>query len=195
MACLEDYGMDGYTIANVILVDMDGVFADFDGRFVDIWSREFPQRLPLRQDHRTSVRIMDEFPADYHGDIQRIYERPGFYLQMDPVPGALEAMKDMLGAGLDVWICTSPLMAYQHCIPEKYAWVDKHLGPDWVARMVLTRNKGLVGGRYLIDDLPEVRGHEFATWEHLLFDAPCNRNREHPKRVTWETWREFISLT
>ena len=34
----------------------------------------------------------------------------------------------MLEAGHEVFVCTSPLSGTRWCMPEKLAWVEKHLG-------------------------------------------------------------------
>lgn len=186
--------MHSQILETVVLVDMDGVITDFDGHFDRLWSSRFPERPRLPQQSRTRIRIVDEYPPEYRADIEELFSSPGFYLGMSPLPGALDALKDMAVAGLDVWICTSPLKAFRHCVAEKYDWVEKHLGTGWVSRLILTRNKGLIQGRYLIDDLPELLGQELATWELLLLDAPCNRMIHHPKRMTWDSWRRFIEV-
>ena len=98
----------------------------------------------------------------------------------------------MLDAGHDVRICTAPLSRFTHCVPEKFQWVEDHLGPEWVARIVLTKDKTLVRGDVLIDDKPEVTGRLVPTWEHLVFEAPYN-TASRGRRVNWGNWREFLA--
>ncbi len=79
----------------------------------------------------------------------------GFILGLPPIEGGLQAVKDMLSSGIDVRICTSPFAHYsghEHSFFEKYEWIEKNLGSDWVERVILTRDKTLVRGEFLIDD-------------------------------------------
>jgi 5'-nucleotidase len=47
----------------------------------------------------------------------------------------------MLGAGHEVFLCTSPLTGSRWCVPEKLAWVGQHLGPRWLRRTIITADK------------------------------------------------------
>ncbi len=175
-----------------ILVDMDGVLADFDFQFIKIWRERYPGRFQLDQDNRTSSRISDDFPSDLRKDVREIYTTPGFYRSLPEIPGAIKAINDMAQFGIDVWICTSPLLEYENCVLEKYQWIDYHLGKPWTERIILTRNKILVRGDVLIDDCPDISDRDSASWEQILFDAPCNRSISTMKRMTWRTWRTSI---
>jgi hypothetical protein len=58
---------------------------------------------------------------------------------------------------------------------RKLAWVERHLGRDWLRRTVISPDKTLVGDRgrpcVLVDDRPEVTGVASPPWTHVLFDA------------------------
>ena len=47
------------------------------------------------------------------------------------------------------------------CVCVQYAWVEKHLGQEFVEQVILTRDKTLISGDILIDDKPDIIG------EHL----------------------------
>lgn len=40
----------------------------------------------------------------------------------------------------------------------QYRWVEKHLGPQFVERIILTRDKTVVLGDLLIDDKDSIQG-------------------------------------
>ena len=46
----------------------------------------------------------------------------------------------------------------QHCVTEKYQWVDKYLGKKAVTQLMLTKDKTIVHGDILIDDKPLIKG-------------------------------------
>ncbi len=171
--------------ALTILVDMDGVLADFDGRFMHLWAEKYPNRPQLDQSRRTSFKIVDEFSSEDQDDIRAIFSARGFFRELPVILGAVEGIRDMQAGGMDVWICTSPLNEYRNCVLEKFEWIEEHLGPSWVSRLILAKNKALIRGDYLIDDNPSLPFADTARWKQLLFDAPYNRLATHLPRVTW----------
>lgn len=42
----------------------------------------------------------------------------------------------------------------------QYAWVEKHLGHEFLEQVILTRDKTLIAGDILIDDKPDIVGKE-----------------------------------
>nr|XP_009919175.1 PREDICTED: 5'(3')-deoxyribonucleotidase, cytosolic type [Haliaeetus albicilla] len=131
--------------------------------------------------------------------VASVYESPGFFLGLDPIPGALEAMQEMIHMqDTEVFICTSPLRKYEHCIVEKYKWVEKHLGPEFVERIILTRDKTVVSGDLLFDDNDTIRGTELnPSWEHVLFTCCHNRHvqLQAPRRrlLSWaDDWKAIL---
>ena len=74
--------------------------------------------------------------------VDEIYTSPGFFRELRPIAGALDAVR----------ICTSPLNQYRNCVPEKHEWVERHLGAEFVGRMIVTKDKTLVHGDVLVDE-------------------------------------------
>lgn len=176
----------------LVLVDQDGVLADFDRGFNVAWHAKYPDRDVVDLALRRNFHLRDDYPEYYRAEIKDLQASPGFILGLPPVPRALEAVRAMLDAGHDVRICTAPLSRFTHCVPEKFQWVEDHLGPEWVARIVLTKDKTLVRGDVLIDDKPEVTGGLVPTWEHLVFEAPYN-TAAGGRRVNWGNWQEVLA--
>ena len=47
------------------------------------------------------------------------------------------------------------------CVCVQYAWVEKHLGHDFLEQVILTRDKTLITGDILIDDKPDILGKDW----------------------------------
>ncbi|XP_029784745.1 5'(3')-deoxyribonucleotidase, mitochondrial [Suricata suricatta] len=113
-----------------------------------------------------------------------IWESENFFLDLEPLPGAVEAVKQMAKLeNTDVFICTSPIRMYKYCPYEKYAWVEKHFGPEFLDQIVLATDKTVVSADLLIDDRPDITGkwpaagaEPHPSWEHVLFTACHNRH-------------------
>jgi hypothetical protein len=111
---------------NRVFVDMDGVIVDFD-RY-------------MRETGLTPREIKD---------------KPGAYLDMPAIPGAIEAVRTMIGWGLEVWIATKPPTGIPFAYADKAAWIMREI-PELTNRIIITHDKGLLGDSsdWLIDDRP-----------------------------------------
>lgn len=75
----------------------------------------------------------------------------GFFMELEPLPGAIESYK-LLEKVFDVRILTRPSAMNIGCYSEKAYWVLKHLGFEAQEKMVLSCDKSIVKGDFLIDD-------------------------------------------
>lgn len=176
----------------IILLDQDGVLADFEEGFRRVWharmGHEFPALLPTA---RKSFYIDDDYPAHHTPTVEQIMTAQGFYRDLPVIPGALEAIRALQALGHQIAICTSPHSANRFCVQEKLEWVEEHLGSDFVRKVIIAKDKTLVHGDVLIDDRPEVTGICQPTWQHVLYDQPYNRLSTAP-RLTWNNWQTVL---
>lgn len=176
----------------LILLDQDGVLADFDLGFHDAWQATMGHKHPaLLPTERRTFYVWDDYPGELGNEVEAVYTAPGFYRDLPAIAGAVEAVHSLLALGYDVRICTSPLNQYRNCLTEKYEWVEHHLGSDFVHRMIVTKDKTVVHGDVLIDDKPEITGTRQPDWKHVIFDQPYNRHVDG-LRLTWATWRDIL---
>ena len=177
-----------------ILVDMDGVIADWGhayGQSLDAHG-EAAALIPRHADQR-SFNLNEGRTDAEKAIIAEVMVQKGFYSRLRPIPGAKAALKAMLKAGHDVRIVTSPWVSNPTCASDKLNWVAKHYGDHWAQRVIITTDKTLVRGDYLVDDKPEVKGDAVPTWEHVLFDQPYNRDVTNRRRITdWSQWAEVL---
>ncbi len=175
-----------------ILIDMDGVIADFDQEFLQRWQERHPREFYIPIEKRTKYYVRDEYPDELKPFVAEILLESSFFEKMIMVPGAKEALEEMNARGFEVFICTSPLSTYGNCVLEKYKWVENFLGPEWVKKIILTKDKTIIKADILIDDKPEVTGTEKEpSWEHILYDRPYNQG-VNKKRITWENWKDIL---
>ena len=178
-----------------LLIDMDGVIADFEGEFLRQWKLNHPQKEFIPLEDRRGFYVREQYPEKYTEFVQEIYHNPGFYQNLPPIPGAFDALKEIRNSLNNVFLCTSPMLPkYENCVLEKYHWVFDNLGDDWVNNIILTKDKTIVRGDVLIDDMPEVKGSMTPEWDHVIFDQPYNRNIKDRKRLTWSNWKEILEI-
>lgn len=177
-----------------ILVDMDGVIVDFEKGFLEKWKKVHLDKPFIPLEERTVCKVKDQYAPELRQLVSGIYHAPGFFRELEPVPGSLEALTAMQELGIEVFICSSPLSEYRNCVLEKFEWVDQHLGKEWVKKVVLTKDKTLVRADVLVDDNPVIKGIDTPCWEHVLYDQPYNRTNTDKRRLTWKTWRSVLAV-
>lgn len=177
----------------IVLVDMDSVIADFEGGFLKKWRAKHPDKYHIPLNERTTFALIEQYPPELIELVRGIYYAPRFFLELEPISGSIDALHQMKEAGINIFFCTSPLRHYEHCVVEKYQWIDQHFGPEWTEQIILTRDKTAIRGDILIDDKPHIIGAYTPTWEHVLYHQPYNQQINSKKRLrNWQDWQNVI---
>ncbi len=176
----------------VILIDIDEVLADFEGRLREVWAEKYPH-TPLFQDGVRRTFYIGSADDQGRADlVKKIIHSEGFFGSLKPKQGAKQALEAMRGLGHSVFILTSPGVSYPNAASEKYVWVQKHFGQHMLERLIITPAKPMIRGDILIDDRPEIPHEDKATWEHVLYDTSYNKAVEGKRRLKWDTWEEVL---
>ena len=128
----------------ILYFDMDGVLADFNKAL--------------------SERVTPELCMEYGENVDNI---PGIFDNLDPVPGAIFAFHE-LSDKYDCYILSTAPWGNPEAWMEKRLWVEKHLGEAAYKKLILSHNKHLNRGDYLIDDRL-ANGADRFEGEHILF--------------------------
>lgn len=121
-----------------LLIDMDGVVADFRKAILDnssITSNEF--------DNPT---IETENKVDEY-----CISNPTIFETLEPIEGAIEAVTKLFDK-YDVYFCSTPMYLVPESYKSKRLWLEKYFGPLAARRLILTHRKDLIKGDILIDD-------------------------------------------
>lgn len=172
-----------------VLVDCDGVLADFAGSALDL----IEKRTGDRHSHEELVR-WDVFKAVGKPELEHVLqdsvEHEGFCLNLRPLPGAKELMS-VLQERYDVYVVTSPFLA-RNWAYERSRWLECQFGipSDRVAHV---KAKHIVYGDALIDD----SGKNLRAWSKawpdklpIIYDAPYNQGDTEFKRAM--DWKDVI---
>lgn len=177
----------------ILLLDMDGVLADFEGKFYKRWLERHPNLPAVHPKNRLTFYIEDQYGPEYTDLIRDILCEPHFALDLELMPGAMEAIDDILTAGqYEIGICTSPLTWSDTNASDKVVWTKNVMGEYFLDRLSVTTDKTWTRGAILIDDRQWVKGTRTPEWTQILMDAPYNRNVAFEQRFTWDRWREFL---
>lgn len=144
------------TLKTIIYIDMDDVLCDFTGAYNEALLRTPEIRYPQSQ--------------------------YGFYTNLAPIAGAIESVSELIKSErFDPYILTAPSIYNPLCYTEKRLWVEKHFGIDFVNKLIISPNKALLKGHYLIDDRLQGNGQnefdgnlihfgssKFPKWENVM---------------------------
>jgi 5'-nucleotidase len=105
-------------------------------------------------------------------------EIPGIFALMQPKEGAIEAYRE-LSELFDTYILSTAPWKNPSAWSDKLEWVKRHLGAPAYKRLILSHNKHLNAGHYLVDDRPnngaeafgEVPGQEWIRFGHEQFHS------------------------
>ena len=133
----------------IVYVDMDGVLVDYESGI---------------------ARLTDQERSMYE---DRFDEVPGIFARMDPMPGALEAFRE-LAARFDVYILSTASWHNPSAWAHKVEWIQAHFGHGQASpaykRLILSHHKNLNSGDYLIDDRPH-NGAESFDGKRIVFGS------------------------
>jgi 5'-nucleotidase len=185
-------------VVALVLVDQDATIADFEQALLDAFRARHPGAPFIPLADRREVSARKQYGPRWGPAVDAIMKTEGFYLSLPVIDGAARALEEMLEAGHEVFICTSPLSGTRWCMPEKLAWVGQRLGESWVDRVIITKDKTLVGDPrrrcVLVDDRPGVTGLvKPPPWAQVLFDAPYNQATPAPRLTSWAHWRQVLA--
>lgn len=141
----------------IVYIDMDGVLVDFESGV---------------------AKAEPSLRARYANDPDLI---PGVFNLMDPMPGAVEAVKT-LSEKYDLYILSTASWNNPLCWMEKRQWVGRYFGETFHKKLILTHHKNLNRGDYLIDD----RTHNVASeFEGELIPFATDRFPDWPSVVDY----------
>ncbi len=133
----------------IVYIDMDDVLCDFIGNF-----NKAKQSNP---------------------EIEYPQSKKGFWINLPPLKNAVESV-EKLKSKYDVYVLTAPSVFNPVCYSEKREWVEKYLGFEMCHKLIISPNKALNKGHYLIDDYTEGKGQDNFEGELINFGSEKFKN-------------------
>lgn len=133
----------------IIYFDMDGVLVDLAAKIA-----EYP------------AEVVAKFEKD-----DMVDQMPALFLDPPPISGAVDAFNKFVKSDkYDVYILSTAPWENPSAWMHKRLWVDKWLGDGAWKRLILSHNKHLNMGDYLVDDRTKNGAGEF-TGELIQFGS------------------------
>lgn len=178
----------------IVLFDMDGTMFKYDEKLLRLAHERLGLPL-LSADTIKGFHTEKAFPIEYRERIDAIANEEGFFADLEPYEGAIEAFHEISAdPHFLTFVCTAPKKFYKNaaCVAEKHLCILNHLGKAATERIILARDKTLVHGDVIIDDKPVIDGCRTPTWAHVYYDRPYNRDVDRPRITDWSKWRDVL---
>jgi 5'-nucleotidase len=176
--------MDSPERIKTIAIDMDGVLADVEPQLIKYYEQHYGIVITSKDIQGFSEN--EAFPED--AGKRLMANTPGFFRTLDVMPGAVEAVKKLMGR-YNVFI-VSAATEFPLSLPEKIEWLKEHFPFISWKNIVLCGDKSIIKTDYLIDD--HCKNLDFAIGKPILFHAHHNTKVEHHLRV--RNWGEVLEF-
>ncbi len=179
----------------ILLVDMDGVIANYYDYFSQLWAINHPNRPLLKPEELTHMYFEKCYPEEHISDIRHLTTRIGFFENLPEIEGAAKTLNKIMDEGkFHVFLCSTPDSDSEDlsCSSEKMRWIERVLGKRWLKKVILAHDKTLAFGNFLIDDKPDITGvNPYPEWEHVVFTHNYNKDLAGPRLDSWAHWDQL----
>lgn len=171
-----------------LLIDLDGVCADFYGKLLEVYNTDFKDNL-TRKDIKTWS-LPPVFRKASRKQIRSYMSVAGFWSGLEPIKGAVDTLYRLQSVGHDIIIVSAAPEDSTIAGQEKFDWVHEHLPFIPHKNVILASRKELISGDILLDDGP----HNLTAFPGIsvAMDAPYNQQCVCDRRVS--NWNEFYKL-
>jgi 5'-nucleotidase len=184
----------------IILVDQDGVFADFVEGFYRIAKEKLPEvYAALPNPENLSTFFIEDSINDevIKQQAMTIINDPEIFRSLKPIKDSIKGLQELRSKarlkGFEVFICSAPYKGGdKSSYSVKAEWIHTYLGYDWLDYLILARDKTICDGLVLIDDKPEPMGAYKPAWKHIVFSQPYNVNHREGKHTMHDWSSESI---
>jgi 5'(3')-deoxyribonucleotidase len=173
-----------------ILVDVDGVLADFVGGTLDELHRLGGPRLT--PEHWVTWDGLDIMPEEFREDVKNAWRRQGFCENLREYPEAFLAVMTLRQI-LPVHFVTAPLPLSKFWYQERHDWLVDRFQARHSGDITFTHEKHGIHGIALVDDKPS----HIEEWqdEHpyglaILYAQPYNKPM--PGVMRTNDWSEIV---
>lgn len=167
---------------------MDSVICDLMSVWHERYNRDYQDDLTV---DRLECWNSEKYVKPECG--MKIYDylkEPGLFLDLDPLPNAIEVLERLHGK-YDILIVTSSV---SNAFAEKELWIEKHLPFIGKHNLIFSHRKNMIVGDLLFDDAP----HNLTAFSStgriaVAMDYPYNRELSVPRVKDWLEFEEFLA--
>lgn len=184
------------------LCDVDGIVADFTGLYMAATKQALGYEFKREELRNWDVGDAMHLTKEEKNKVHALLDAPGMGKNIHPYPGAVAAIKRIVGMVDEFYFVTSPLDSNPTWVPDRNEWVEKHFGKDLKKKIIYTHDKYPIYGNFLLDDKPQHVEEWRAAWPQgvaMLWNQPYNEGDapnagDASKGVRVYTWTQVELL-
>jgi len=176
-----------------ILCDMDGIITDLLHKWLAAYNKDYPHFKQLNKHDITTYNYSDVCPIG--SSMDDYIHRPGFFIDLPPISGAIETLNLLHKEGFEIYITTAP-SDFPGSAAEKMWWLKKHLSFINRNNTIIVRDKHLVKGDIFIDDSPDklmAYKKEWPNAELITIEYPFNKCIEDQVHLYAKDYNDTIN--
>ncbi len=159
-----------------IVVDIDSILARLLETWLDWYNQKFNDNLGVQ--HLVHYNIERIVKPECHESVFEFFHIPDVYTTIDPLDGAVEAMKELFDAGHDIVICSATVSEEK----QKRAWIARHFPFIGKKDIFFGHRKEKLYADVFIDDAPkniEAYRKRWPASKILTIAYPYNEGYQH----------------
>jgi 5'-nucleotidase len=170
-----------------LFIDMDGTIADYNG-LINFYLKENYSGVDIKH-------FWDNINTPDYKKIKDSIDRSDrFYFELQPISDevvdTIKKLDTSSGGEYKVYFLSSPEIKSNTCHSDKNEWIKLQFGPEWCKRLILTKDKTLVGVphalNFLIDDRLQQGINPHPMWKQIYFLNEHNKvTNNHPRIINW----------
>jgi hypothetical protein len=167
-------------IEPIALFDMDGTLCDYDTGLFEALEK-------IRAPNEPVYHSVRDAPDHIKRRADLIRSSSSWWENLPPFKLGWDVLHMAEQTGFNIMILTQGPRRNPESWSGKKKWIDKYLGPDM--DVTITRDKGLVYGKVLVDDYPEYAERWLAWRDRGLVIMPANSSNEgyeHPQVIRYD---------
>ena len=181
----------------VVLLDVDGVIADFVTAYMDIVFEVTARRYDPEQQIEYDIVTACELTDKEHARVRK-YTHCTEFCRDDILPyeGAVEGVKRIAEVA-DVYFVTAPFVDHETWVHDRSLWLKRHFGAKLGRKVIFTEHKHLVRGDVFVDDKPSNVLAWHSAWPDgtpVLWNQPYNARESVGAILRQSSWVEALNV-